>query len=478
MARTDISKSKAVSLMDKGDYQEALNILEGLKGQTDDKDIYFLIGIAYQKTGKHLDAINSFETFETKEPETQAFHYYLGVSLYEIKRYQEALSEFNKAEFAGIRMEESSYYAGYIYFMGEDYDNALPAFIRTIKQDGSFQNLAHYYSGVCLYNKGFGDRTSFESAIYHFDKVLKDNSDLSQEAKRYIEVIREYLNEGIVRYKKRLDLKSKADIYFTTNRTVTPVVGIPILGVKADSNRLAADFLFDVGFAPVLMEHFAFVVNYGFLLDTALSTEIDYTNVQTHQLGMGIQFFNQMRTWETSLNYSYSMDFLDEDKIRKIDGTHVVQFAYDQSITSSWVLGIKVPLRMYNANNGALGNFNGKGYEISLYSYNIVGKTSFLLEPSIVIYKAASGIVDDFKYYSINTKFNLPWRMWIFFPSVKLAPGRISSIKVNRSTLDASVNLGTSLGTGMKFNLIVRAKEGFISEKTEFITGLGFEYLY
>ncbi|MCX6112216.1 MAG: hypothetical protein NTY22_02885, partial [Proteobacteria bacterium] len=154
-------------------------------------------------------------------------------------------------------MEESTYYAGYIYFLENDYENALPYFVKAIKQNGSFRNPAHYYAGVCLYNNGFGDRAAFESAMYHFDKVLKDNSELSQEARHYIEVIKEFLNEGIVRYKKRLDLKSKADIFFTSNRTVTPIDGIPIFGIRADNNRLAADFLFGIGFAPIMLDHFA-----------------------------------------------------------------------------------------------------------------------------------------------------------------------------------------------------------------------------
>ncbi|MCX6112022.1 MAG: hypothetical protein NTY22_01880, partial [Proteobacteria bacterium] len=206
--------------------------------------------------------------------------------------------------------------------------------------------------------------------------------------------------------------------------------------------------------------------------------EIDYTNVQSHKPGIGFQFFNQLRTWEASLNYYYSMDFLDQDKVRKIDGAHVIQLSYDQSITSNWSLGIKIPIRIYKADGGVWGSFEGRGYEFALYSYHIMGKTSFLLEPSIIVYKSASGVIEDFTFYSINTKFNLPWRMWIFWPSLKLAPGKISSATVNRSAIDMSFNLGASLGIGMKFNIIARAREGFVSEKWEFISGVGFEYLY
>ncbi len=476
--RSDVSKSKAISLLDKGNYEEALSILEGLKGRSEDKDIYLLLGIAYQKVGKHGMAVESLRSFETSNPDSDQYHYYLGVSLYELKRYKEALNEFDKSELAGVKPEESSYYAGYIYFLDGKYEQALPYFIKTIKQDGAYKNTAHYYAGVCLYKKGLEDRSSFESALYHFDKVLKDNGPLSQEAKHYIEVIKEFLNEGTARYKKRLNLKSKADLFYTTNRTVTPIEGIPNFGVQADNNRLAADFLFDVGFAPVIENSFAMFVNYAFLIDTALSTEIDYTNVQKHKPGVSFQFFNQLRTWETSLNYSYSMDFLDTDKVRKIDGTHVISFSYDQSITSNWALGIKAPFRLYNGKSGVWGSFEGKSFELSIASYLLFGKTSILLEPSFITYSLTNGVIPSFKYYSLNTKFNLPWRILTFWPSLKLSPGKISSATVNRATYDLACDLGATLGTGMKFNVFIRGREGFLSTNWELLSGIGFEYIY
>lgn len=477
-SRTDTSKAKAINFLDKGSYQQAVDILEGIKGQSDDKDIYFLLGIAYQKLGKYQDAIEALKTFENKKPDTDEYRYYLGLSFYEQKKYKEAFSEFNKAEAAGVKPEETAYYAGYIHFMRSEYEEALPFFIKVIKQDGPYQNIAHYYAGVCLYYMGYDDKPAFESAIYHFDKVLKDNSDLALEARRYIEVIKEFLSEGTARYKKRLNLKSKGDMFFTTRRTVLPVDGIPIIGITADDNRLTADFLFDIGFAPILMESFAFFINYGFLIDTALSTEIDYTNVQKHNPGVSFQFFNQLRTWEASLNYNYTMDFLDEDKVRKIDGTHVIQLSYDQSISSSWALSLKMPLRIYKADGGVLGSFDGKSVEFAVSSYHLLGKTSLLFEPSVIIYSSSSGVVESFKYYSLTTKFNLPWKVWVFWPSVKLIPGKISSVNINRMTADLGMNLGATLGMGMKFNIILRAREGFLSDNWEIMSGVGFEYLY
>ncbi|MEI6092097.1 MAG: tetratricopeptide repeat protein [bacterium] len=477
-ASVDTSKAKAINFLDKGNYQQAVDLLEGIKSQTEDKDIYLLLGIAYQKLGKYENAIESLKTFESKNPDTEEYRYYLGLSFYEQQKYKEAYSEFNKAEAAGVRPGDSAYYAGYIHFMRGEYNDALPYFIKVTKQEGTFTNLAHYYAGVCLYNQGFDDKAAFESAMYHFDKVTKDNSDLSQESRRYIEVIREYLNEGIARYKRRLDLKSKGDVFFTTNRTVLPVDGIPIIGISADTNRIAADFMFDIGFAPILTQNFAFFIKYGFSIDTALSTEIDYTNVQKHSPGLALQFFNQLRTWEVSLDYNYTMDFLDEDKVRKIDGAHVVSLSYENSITSSWALGLKIPFRMYKANGDILGSFEGKSVEFALSSYHLLKRSSFLFEPSVIIYTATSGVVESFKYYSLTAKLNLPWKLGMFSPSLKVIPGMISSTRINRKTFDVGMNLGASLGLGMNFNIILRAREGFLSDQWEFISGIGFEYLY
>jgi hypothetical protein len=104
--------------------------------------------------------------------------------------------------------------------------------------------------------------------------------------------------------------------------------------------------------------------------------------------------------------------------------------------------------------------------------------TSILLEPSVIIYQSSNGVIPDFKLYSLNTKFNLPWRIWAFWPSIKLSPGRMSSSAVSRMTYDLGMNLGAPLGTGMKFNLVLRAREGFISENWEVFGGIGFEYIY
>lgn len=478
--RPETFKARAVSLMGKGDFEGARAILEGLRGVDNSNDVLSLLGFVYLKTGKYSEAVTVYKDYEKLKPDNDEYHYYLGVSYYEMKRYDEALDEFNKAVLAGVKVDASYYYSGYINLVKDNCDKALPFFVNILKEEqGDYTNLAHFYSGVCLYRDGFNDVGSFDSAEYHFDKVLEDKSQISQEARLYIDAIKEYQQSGAVRYKNRYNVEAYINLLYSSRRTINPIQGIPTLGVDTGRKAGVGQALLDLGVSPMIYDNFALFISYAFKTDLALTTQLSSSDYQGHALGMNFQFYNQKRTFEALLRYAYEVDLLDGTSFRKIDSAQVIEAGFDKSITSNWAMGLKIPFRLYNGNGGALGDFVGKSVEFKLYSYHVFGKTSLRFEPSALMYMSSSGSISSFKHYRIAAKMNLPWKLWFLWPSLKAAPGRlVSSTNGYSSTYEFGLSLYRPVGLGMKINFSSTARKGFVSQNWEVISGVGIEYLY
>ena len=70
---------KAIVSMEKGNYDEAIQILEDLKTSSSNKVIIFLLGLSYHKKNNHKQAITLLREFEKTSPENKEFHYYLAI---------------------------------------------------------------------------------------------------------------------------------------------------------------------------------------------------------------------------------------------------------------------------------------------------------------------------------------------------------------------------------------------------------------
>lgn len=470
-------KANAVNLIEKGKFEEARNLLEKIKGTDTSKDLLFLLGFVYLKTGMFDQAVQSFKDYDAAKPDNDEFHYYYALSLYETKQYDAALSEFNKSALIGVKTAPSYYYSGYINFLRDDCDKALPLFVSALKEEGDYNILAHHYAGICLYQKGFEDRSAFESSMYHFEKVADEKGPKQEEAKSYINSINEYFSGGALRYKKRYNIASELDIAMSSHRTINPIDGVPIVGVDGGRSAVWGSFLLDLGVSPLLYDQFAFFVNYDFNTNLAFSSQLNTTNVQAHNPGVTFQFYNQSRTFEAYMGYRYEVEFLERDSINKISSANAIYLGMDQSLTSSWSLGLRIPIRIYSAAGGALGDFSGKSIDVQLISQHIFGATSVRLEPAILFFMS-SGSLASFKHYRIAAKFNLPWKVLFLWPSIKIEPGRISSSTGGSSTYDLGVSLFSPVGLGMKISGFCNAKKGFVSTAWDVSSGISLEYLF
>lgn len=478
--RPETLKARAVSLFEKGRFNEARTILEDLKTRDQSKDIFFLLGFAYLKTGKYSESVDSFRTYEKATPENDEYHYYIGVSLYELKRYDEALDEFNKAILAGVKVDASSYYSGYVHFIRDDCNGALPFFVNVSKEaENDYTNLAHYYAGVCLYRDGINDPRSLDSAEYHFKKVLDDKGSISREARTYIDAIDEYQKSGVLRYKNRYNVGSILNILYSSNRTINPIEGIPTLGIDTGKRGFVGQAFLNLGISPIMYQNFAVFLDYRFKTDLAFSSDISNSDFQGHQLGLNFQFYDETRTFEGLVGYHYEYDLVDTTSFQKITSAHVIDLGVDKSLTSTWAMGLKAPFRLYNGNGGAWGSFTGKSMEFILYSYHIFGRTSLRFEPSVLLYMSSSGTIANFQHYRFAAKANLPWKILFLTPSLRVAPGRLTGGPSGTvSTYDFGVTLFRPIGLGMRLNLSSSARKGFVSNNWEMLTGVGIEYYY
>ncbi len=479
--RPDVQKSKAVLLMNEGKFKEALSILEGIKGRISDPDFLFMLGVAYQRNSRFTESASTLKQFAAIKPNSEDYHYYLGYALYNLKESDAALEEFNKSDIFGLKTDASSYYSGMIYFEKKDYAKALPFFIKALEVTGDYENAAHYYAGICLYKDGIGEGgiESLEYSLYHFEKVLKDNSDISKESRRYIEVIREYLETGAIRQKKRLEIGLRAELFYSSNRTANPIDGIPFFGVDTGRQSLCGNFTANVAAAPLMYDTFGLFLSYGFAEDIGFTSLVNTSSTQKHVPGLSFQFFNEERTMEARLDYRYELNFLDSDKVRKIDFAHAVEASYTNSFTDNWAMGIRLPFRMHNGVGGAWGDFTAKSIEVILLSYHYFGNTSIRFEPSVLFFMPnATSVIPKFTYYSFAAKFNLPWKMFFVWPSLKVAPGIVSRATGSSTVYDFGLSFYRPLGLGARMELANTIRKGYVSNTWEFITGLALEYTY
>jgi Tetratricopeptide repeat len=470
-------KANAVNLIEKGKFEDARTLLETIKASDTNKDLLFLLGFVYLKTGLFDQAVQSFKSYDSEKPDNDEFHYYYGLSLYEMKQYDAALVEFNKSTLIGVKIAPSYYYSGYINFLRDDCSKALPFFVNALKEEGEYSLFSHHYAGICLYQKGFEDRSSFEASMYHFEKVADEKGPKQEEAKSYINSIKEYFSGGALRYKKRYNLASQMYIARSSHRTINPIEGVPVVGVDGGRPATWGSFLFDVGASPLLYENFAVFINYNFDTNFAFSSQLSTTNVQAHHPGLTFQFYNQSRTFEAYTGYKYEVELLERDSIKKISSAHAIYIGADQGITSTWSLGLRIPLRFYNAVNGALGDFSGKSIEVKLISQHIFGATSFRLEPSALFF-LSGGSLASFQHLKVAAKFNLPWKILFLWPSIKIEPGRLGTTTGHSTTYDIGLSLFTPVGLGMKLSGFCNAKKGFVTTDWDFSGGLSLEYLF
>jgi Tfp pilus assembly protein PilF len=470
-------KANAVNLIEKGKFEEARNLLETIKGSDTNKDLLFLLGFVYLKTGMFDQSVQSFKNYDAAKPDNDEFHYYYALSLYETKQYDSALNEFNKSALIGVKTAPSYYYSGYIDFLRNDCDKALPLFVSALKEEGDYSILSHHYAGICLYQKGFEDRSAFEASVYHFEKVADEKGPKQEEAKSYINAINEYLSGGTLRYKKRYNVASQLNIAISSHRTINPIDGVPVVGVDGGRSAIWGSFVLDLGVSPLLYDDFAFFFNYDFNTNLAFSSQLNTTNVQAHNPGVTFQFYNQSRTFEAYAGYKYEVEFLERDAIRKISSANAIYLGVDQSLTSSWSLGLRIPIRLYSAVGGALGDFSGKSIDIQLVSQHLFGATSVRLEPAILFFMSG-GALASFKHYRIAAKFNLPWKFLFLWPSIKIEPGKLSSSTGSSTTYDLGGSLFSPIGLGMKISAFCNAKKGFVSTAWDVSTGISLEYLF
>ena len=300
-----------------------------------------------------------------------------------------------------------------------------------------------------------------------------------EEAKRYINAINEYLTEGTIRYKKRYNVGSELDIAISSHRTITPVAGMPIVGVDSGRSGTWGRFFLELGLSPMMYDTFAMFFNYGFDTDLAFSSQLNATNAQAHSPGVTFQFYNQSRTFEAYAGYRYELELLEQDKFRKITSANAFTVGFDQSVTSSWSLGLKVPVHIYSAASGILGDFSGKSIQVTLVSQNIYGATSFKIEPSMLFYMPNdTSSLGKYQHYTISAKFNLPWKVIVLWPSIKLAPGRLAANGKHTTTYDFTASLYSPVGLGMKISAFFNFKKGFVSNIWDDSTGIAFEYLF
>lgn len=471
------ARVKIADLVGKQEYAQAKVLLDAIVANDVSKDLVFIKGFVYMKLALYEQALLIFKDYESKGVDNDDYYFYYGLLLFNLKSYEQSLEEFNRSILLGSNLASSYYYSGYIYFIKGDCEKALSFFVKVLKLGGEYISYAHYHSGICLYREGFVKPDFFEASSYHFKKVIDDKTPMNEDAQAYINSIDEYLKDGIIRKKSRYKVASNIQLAFSTRRTITPVEGMPIIGVDSGRSGPWAHFFIDMGASPLLYDEYAFFINYAFDTNLAFSSQMNNTNSQSHRPGFSFSYFDRSRTLEAYASYNLELDFLEQDKLKRIDSANVIELGFTRSMGKTWVLGVKLPLRFYSASSGVLGDFTGTNIELAVVSEHLIGATSLRFEPSMLFF-ISRGTVDSFQHYKILTQLNLPWKVLFLWPSIKLTPGRLATVNGHSNTYDLYGSLFSKLGLGIKLNAFVNGKKGFVTQSWDFSTGVSMEYVF
>jgi len=472
----EINRLKGIIELQKGNYNAAEKIFTSLENKD---DTMLLLGITYNKKGEHQKALSLLKNFSSKNTSNKVYHFYLAESLFKTQNIEEALEEFRKSELLNERVEESSLYSGYIYLNKQEYEKAFGFFVKVIDQNGPFKDLAHFYAGVCLYNQAYDDYTILKDAQYHFEKINYFNTNVFEEAKKYITVINEYINGGVTRYKRRWDLSAKTNISYTNKRAISPISEAPNLNIVENKKTVQGYLEFDSTFAPILKKKYSLYLLYDFKTDLGFDSDVSNTNYQYHNIGLGGTYQSDVRNWELNLKYYYNLNSLYKNDFKKLMSAHVIELSYETSIQENISIKASMPIQIIDGNNSVIDNsFSGHSYAIYLSTYAYLKNgLNLKITPFISFFNLDYDEYSSTSYgASIQTK--LPLEILFFKPRFGVTPIFISNSLNSRTAIKYELEFFSPFGIGMSGVAFIRSENNYINNISNFTLGLGFEYTY
>ncbi|MBQ6516170.1 tetratricopeptide repeat protein [bacterium] len=166
-------RSLAMLLLDEGFDKEAKqNLLYLIQYNTTDDELYFNLGIVYEKEGDFESAKEAYINAISISPEGDYFYNY-GLVCIELKEYQEAIGAFAKVIENDGNDSNSYFNIGLCYFKLKEYDTAVQYFNKTLELDKE-DVYAHFYLGYI-----YGVTDQKDRAEYEYNKVLELSPDYS-----------------------------------------------------------------------------------------------------------------------------------------------------------------------------------------------------------------------------------------------------------------------------------------------------------
>lgn len=467
---------KGIIELEKGNFDKAKKIFSSLGSR---EDIDLLLGITYNNLNDHTNAIKYLKAFSSKNPNNKVYHFYLAESYYKTGNTDEALREFRKSELLNERVEESAFYSGYIYLEKDEYEKAFSFFVKSIDQNGYFKDYAHLYAGITLYKQAQDDYTLLSDALYHFDKVNYYNTKLYNEAKKYSNVINEYVNGGVTRYKRRWDLSASANISYTNNRVIYPIENAPNISLATNKQTFQGLLDFDSTFAPILKKDYSIYLLYDFKTNLGFNPDVFTSNYQYHNFGFGATYQSQVRTWELNFKYYFHYSRLYDSGFGKLMNAHTFELSYERSLSNSLSIKFGIPIELIDASNSNLENsFTGNAYSfyLTIYSFFKNG-LSIKARPFMSMFN-----VDYDEYssttYGMDFKTKLPWELIFFKTGLEFSPYYISNSTDSRLAMRYGIELFVPFGIGMSGVVFGKTESNFALNTTSYIVGLGCEYTY
>lgn len=179
---------RAIALYQHQNYEEALELLKGLKAQSPQSStVAYYLGMTYKQMQDFKEARRHLEAAATLEPVTKNAYIELIDILYQINEMDEAKIWIKLADADQVSPAQAAFFKGLVLLKeGSDPDGAIAAFDNAQRLDEALARTAKYYKALaCVQSK----RTKEAKYIFREFIATDPNADLSAYAEEYLDAI-------------------------------------------------------------------------------------------------------------------------------------------------------------------------------------------------------------------------------------------------------------------------------------------------
>jgi tetratricopeptide (TPR) repeat protein len=225
---------RAVVAYEQKRYDDALKELqEALRAEPQNVEALYYLGVVYLTLNRPSEGQAALEKGLALRPGNADFSFQLGISFFNQQDYDKAEPLLRQVFQVEPTRPNLGYYLGFIEYRKKNYREALALLKANIPSDDSFDNLAHFYSGLAMTALGFPreGRVALNEAMR-----LQPVSPLTTPAQRFGEILDRAAEE-----KRRFVGGIRLGVLYDTNVPALPSGGTDVASQAVRQSQARKD---------------------------------------------------------------------------------------------------------------------------------------------------------------------------------------------------------------------------------------------